>query len=186
MKKLPEILTQDEIQKLLDTPNQRYRTGKTQYLIMRVSLETGMRISELINLKREHINFLTGQTRIENGKGGKDRITFLTKETRNLILSYWETIGESDYCFSNLSGGQLQSSNLRRTIKKLGNKCGVERVHWHLLRHTALTNYYTQTKDIRLVQEIAGHSSIQTTQIYSHISGENIKETLLNSMVIGG
>lgn len=183
MRNLPDVLNQQEIESLLSAPNKRYRTGMTQYLMMKVALESSLRISSLISLKREDINFQSGRVKVMNAKGGKNYQTFFNKETRDLILDYWETMTESIYCFSNLSGGKLLDSNMRRSIKKLGRKCGVERVHFHLLRHTALTNLYQITKDIRLVQEIAAHSDISTTMIYTHISGENIKETLLSYSV---
>ena len=180
-RRLPEVLTPEETKRLLATPNRRYRTGNTQYLTMRLSLETGMRISELTNLKRKDINFLTGKTLIKISKNKKDRTSWISIETREELLKYWEMIGESKYCFSNLSGEKLLNSNLRRSIKKKGGRCGIERIHYHLLRHTSLTNIYTEKKDIRLVQQIAGHQSINTTMIYTAISGELIKDTLLTN-----
>ena len=183
MRKLPEVLSEEEIGRLLSVPNKRYRTGMTQYLMIRVALETGLRISSLINLRRENLNLLSGRVNIQNAKGGKDYRVFFNRETRDLLADYWEMMGESDYCFSNLSGGKLIDANLRRSIKKLGSKCGIDRVHWHLLRHTALTRLYEQTRDIRLVQEIANHADISTTMIYTHISGENVREVLLANCV---
>lgn len=185
MRKLPKVLTEQEIKLLLNTPNRRYRTGNTQYLLIRVALETGMRISELINLKRTDINTITGHFMIVQSKGNKDRVSVLQQETLKEIIRYWKMMGiVSEYCFSNLKGGKLIDTNLRRSIKKLGVKCGIERVHFHLLRHTALTKMYSFTKDIRLIQQIAGHSDISTTMIYTHISTVNIKGTLLSNKIL--
>lgn len=185
MRKLPKILTEQEIETLLKAPNRRYRTGNTQYLLMRVALETGMRISELINLKRSDINTITGQFMIVQSKGEKDRISVFQQETLKEIIKYWEMMNvESEYCFSNLKGGKLIDTNLRRSIKKLGVKCGIERIHFHLLRHTALTNMYSSTKDIRLIQQVAGHSDISTTMIYTHISDTDIRDVLLSNKIV--
>lgn len=184
MRKLPKVLTEQEIKSLLNTPNKRYRTGNTQYLLIRVALETGMRISELINLKRSDINTITGQFMIVQSKGNKDRVSIFQQETLQEIIKYWEKMNvESKYCFSNLNGGKLLDSNLRRSIKKLGIKSGIDRIHFHLLRHTALTRMYGSTKDIRLIQQIAGHCDISTTMIYTHISDVYIKEVLLGNKV---
>lgn len=184
MRKLPKVLSDYEITKILNIPNRRYRTGITQYLLIKVALETGMRISELINLKRVDINLITGKTIILQSKGNKDRITVLQQETIEEIIDYWDTMNiNSDYCFCNLKGGKLIDSNLRRSIKKLGVRSGIERVHFHLLRHTALTRMYSDTKDIRLIQKIAGHSDISTTMIYTHISDTDIRDTLLANKI---
>jgi len=180
-KTLPEVLTDDEVKRLLSVPNKRYRTGLRNYLMMRVAVQTGMRVSELINLKRGDIDFMTGKTFIRQAKGKKDRITFIKIETRDEIIKLWEKMNVSSlYCFSTLSGSILDTGYLRKTIKKYGSKLGLtKRVYFHLLRHTALTKLYQDTHDIRLVQDIAGHRDISTTMIYTHISGENIKDTLL-------
>lgn len=184
MRKLPKVLTDQEIKMILDTPNRRYRTGNTQYLLIRVALETGMRISELINLKRSDINLITGQFMIVQSKGEKDRVSVFQKKTLELILKYWNMINiKSEYCFCNLKGGILIDSNLRRSIKKLGVKSSIPRLHYHLLRHTALNNMYSMTKDIRQIQKIAGHSDISTTIIYTHISDIDIRNTLLSNKI---
>jgi len=181
-RRLPEVLTDDEVKRLLSVPNKRYRTGLRNYLLMKVAVQTGMRVSELINLKRDDIDFMTGKTFIRQAKGQKDRITFIKQETRDEIIRLWEMMSiSSSYCFSTLEGSLLDTGYLRKTIKKYGTKSGItKRVYFHLLRHSALTKLYQETHDIRKIQEIAGHRDISTTMIYTHISGEDIKDTLLN------
>lgn len=181
-RKLPEILTENEVKELLSIPNKRYRTGLRNYLLMKVAVQTGMRVSELINLKRDDIDFMTGKTFIRQAKGQKDRITFIKQETREEIIKLWEKMNiSSQNCFSTLEGSIIDTGYLRKSIKKYAGKAGItKRAYFHLLRHTALTKLYQETHDIRLIQEIAGHRDISTTMIYTHISGEEIKGTLLN------
>jgi site-specific recombinase XerC len=83
--------------------------------------------------------------------------------------------------FTTLKGERpVQAQYLRRMIAAQAKKAGIsKRVHFHLLRHTYLTRLYQQTKDIRVVQEVAGHSNIATTMVYTHVSGEDIREAML-------
>lgn len=98
------------------------------------------------------------------------------------LKDYNEEAPKSQYVFASKTGKIQDRSNLNKTIKKYATKAGIKKnVYNHLLRHTALTDFYIKTKDIRKVQEIAGHSSIQTTQIYTHISAEEIKETMISN-----
>ena len=81
--------------------------------------------------------------------------------------------------FTTLPGADIKPSYLRGMIQNKARKAGIEkRVHFHLLRHTYMTRLYQRTKDIRVVQEVAGHASIATTQIYTHVSGEDIREAM--------
>ncbi len=122
----PEVLIDNEVKKLLSIPNKRYRTGLRNYLLMKVAVQTGMRVSELINLKRDDIDFITGKTFIRQTKGQKDRITFIKQETREDIIKLWEKMDiSSSYCFSALEGSIIDTGYLRKTIKKCGTKSGI-------------------------------------------------------------
>lgn len=181
MRALPDILTEDEEQALLATFNRRYPTAERNRLMIWLALTTGMRVGDLINLKFGDIELDTGRTHIKLGKGAKDRVLFIRAEILSDLVDLADRISDhTGLVFTTLKGGSLQPSYLRGMIQKQARKAGIEkRVHFHLLRHTYLTRLYGRTKDIRVVQEVAGHASIATTQIYTHVSGEDIREAML-------
>lgn len=180
--KLPEVLTEDEEKRLLDVFNHRYPTSWRNQLMIRTALKTGMRISELINLKFEDMTPINGGIRahVKGGKGDKDRVLWI----QSVITEEMHTIATrfdrkpSGYVFVTLAGDKLDDSYLRRVIREKGNKAIGRRVHFHLLRHTALTRLYDATKDIRLVQDVAGHDDPKTTAIYAHTSAVNLKDAM--------
>jgi len=176
---LPEILTKKEEQSILSQFNTRYVTSHRNKLMIKLGLSTGMRISELINLKFEDISPQEGvfKIHVKHGKGDKDRMLFISPD---MYLSLKELHNKHNLpgegiVFPTNKGDKIKDAYLRNMIKRKGISAGVPRLHFHLLRHTYLTRTYTKTKDIRIVQEIAGHTSINTTMIYTHTSGEDIR-----------
>jgi integrase/recombinase XerD len=180
-RELPEILTKREENDLLGLFNTRYYTSHRNMLIIKLALATGMRISELIKLKFRDITPSEGvfKIHIKQGKGKKDRMIFISPEMYKALYELHEKHDViSPYVFSTHQKKPMQDHYLRRMIKEKGVKAGIPRIHFHLLRHTYLTRTFDKTKDIRVVQEIAGHSSITTTMIYTHISGEAIRAAM--------
>ena len=185
-RKLPDILTPDEETALLGTFNKRYPTSERNRLMIALALNTGMRVGDLINLRWEDIELDTGRTHIKQGKGAKDRVLFIRAEILSALIDLAERFGHklAGLVFTTLKGADLKPSYLRDMIRNQAKKAGIytpkeRRVYFHLLRHTYLTRLYARTKDIRLVQEVAGHASIATTQIYTHVSGEDIREAMI-------
>ena len=181
--KLPDILTPDEDEALLKTFNKRYPTAERNRLMIALALETGMRVGDLINLRFEDIELDTGRTHIKMGKGAKDRVLFIRAEILSALIDLADRMDRKPegLVFTILTGGPVQAQYLRRMIGAQAKKAGIaKRVHFHLLRHTYLTRLYARTKDIRLVQEVAGHASIATTMIYTHVSGEDIRDAMLD------
>lgn len=180
-KKLPDILTLKEERALLSQFNTKYFVPHRNMLIIKLALCTGMRISELINLKFSDISLDKNVFRIhiKNGKGGKDRIIFISPDMYNSLYEMHEKHDViSKWVFCTHKKQQLQDSYLRNMIKAKGKKAGVDRVHFHLLRHTYLTRIYNKTNDIRLTQEIAGHSDISTTMIYTHTAASAVRDAM--------
>jgi integrase len=182
--KLPEVLTEEEEKKLLSQFNQRYPTSWRNQLMIRTALKTGMRISELIELRFEDMTPVNGGIRahVKGGKGDKDRVLWIQSEIVDemyvLAMKFGRT--PTGRVFTTLRGLDLDDSYLRRVIRDKGRKSVDRRVHFHLLRHTALTRLYDATKDIRLVQDVAGHDDPKTTAIYAHTSAANLKEAMEN------
>jgi len=179
--KLPDILTSEDVQKFLKVFNKRTVNGYRNYLIVKFFLYTGLRASELINLKVKELNFMTGQVRVKNGKGGKDRIVYVPGEFLKELEKMIEQNQQSfdDFLFINRDRGPIQDQYLRRMVKSYAKKGGIQKdVHPHLLRHTALTEIFKESKNIRLVQEVAGHSSLNNTMLYTHVHNEEIQNVL--------
>ena len=183
MRKLPDILTEDEEQALLGVFNLRYLTAARNRLMILLALQTGMRVGDLINLRFEDIERDSGRCHIKDGKGAKDRVIFLRAGTISDLIDLADLFKghNTGLVFTTLKGERpVQAQYLRRMIAEKAKKAGIsKRVHFHLLRHTYLTRLYSETKNIRLVQQIAGHTSIATTQIYTHISGADVREAML-------
>ncbi|NQT58541.1 MAG: tyrosine-type recombinase/integrase [Bacteroidetes bacterium] len=143
--------------------------------MVELMLTAGLRISELSKLKWSHIRWKEGKLLIKEGKGEKDRNFFIPESLVMRLKIYKEEAPESVFVFATRTGKQIDRCSANKMIKHYAKKAGIEKnVYNHLLRHTALTDLYTDTKDIRLVQQVAGHVS-QTTQIYTHISAVEVR-----------
>lgn len=182
-KKLPQVLTKQEQENLLKQFNTRYFTSHRNLVMIKMALKTGMRVSELTSLKFSDITPNNGiwKVHIKDGKGGKDRMLWIGDNLYDEIVELFFSHGVimESFVFPTNKGTQIKTAYLRRMIKEKGTRAGSPRVHFHLLRHTYLTELYSKTKDIRVVQDVAGHSSINTTMIYTHTSGEGIREAMV-------
>jgi integrase/recombinase XerD len=182
-RKLPEVLTDDEIAAVLSQFNHRSPTSWRNQCMIKVALATGMRVGELAALRWEDLTLEGGAWKvfIHDGKGHKDRILWVRPGLVAELIRMTAKMGreQTGLIFATLDGAPLDTGYLRRTLRAKGVKAGVPRLHWHLLRHTALTKLYARTKDLRLVQEVAGHANVQTSTIYTHLSGAGIRSALL-------
>jgi len=179
--KIPEVLTDEERQKLLRIPNKRYPTGLRNYCIMLIIFDGGLRSSEIVNLHMNNINLNNGQIKVVQGKGRKDRILWVNGETLQQLKKWIERKPDSEYVFCTLQGLKLSDSYLRAFFARYGKRAGIKkRVHPHMLRHSFATDLYRQTKDIRLVQKALGHSTISTTMIYTHIVDDDLENGMKN------
>ena len=179
---LPDILTQEEEFRLLSVFNTRYRTSWRNRTMIVLALNTGMRIGDLVSLQWEDIELDTGRCHVKNGKGAKDRVIFIRPAILSEMLDMSRKMGKEPegLVFTTLKGEPIFTAYLRRMIAEKARKAGIQkRVHFHLLRHTYLSRLYGRTKDIRVVQEVAGHADISTTQIYTHVSGEDVRRAML-------
>ena len=181
---LPDFLKAEEIIQLLN-----YHSDKKNILdfrnkaIINTLFSSGMRVSELVALKKE--NFSTKNNEIAiNGKGGKNRIVFLSPvaiESIKQYLSMRKDIDPSLFVSHNRKNNltsQLTPRSIQRIIKISAKKAGlVKKVTPHTLRHSFATDLLINGADIRSVQSLLGHSSITTTQIYTHITDKHLKET---------
>lgn len=167
--KLPEVLTKEEVKKIIESAdNQKSR------LIISLLYSTGLRVSELVNLKVEDVNFAEKSGWVRHGKGAKDRLFVLSENLANEVQEYLKG-KENKFIFSKEE--PLTTRNIQKIIKGTKNRAGIsKRVTPHTLRHSFATHLLEQGTDIRLIQTLLGHSSISTTSIYTHISTEQIRK----------
>ncbi|MBT4338655.1 MAG: tyrosine-type recombinase/integrase [Bacteroidetes bacterium] len=156
------------------------------HLIIEVALGTGLRVSELSNLKIEDLHLGKGQNTliVRNGKGGKDRVIGFNSKLKSLILEYNDyRVSCSPFMFHSERGEKMTRFGIGRVFKTIAEKTGVVAQHHsiHSLRHTYATNLYKASGyNLRLVQKQLGHSSITTTSVYSDVINKDLDKALEN------
>lgn len=177
-RKLPEILTEEERKALLAQPNPKCPTGLRNLCLLRLMVDTGLRLAEVINLKAKDIDWTSGKTRV-HGKGKKDRVLWLNEDELELLKRWREDRPASEFLFATLKGEQLNPRYVRAMVDRLAKKAGITKsIHPHTLRHTFASDLYRETTNLRLVQKALGHSDISTTQIYTQIVDSELEEAL--------
>lgn len=190
-KRLPEFLSSDEIQQLLDTiakePHSPLRLRNLA--IINTLFSSGIRIGELASLNWEHVNWEQAELRIR-GKGGRERIAFVSKQGMQALEAYgaaWSTLSEKQPqpgspLFLNRDGDRLNVRSIRRMLSEFGQAAQISKpLHPHLFRHSFATHLLNHGVDLRFVQELLGHVSIRSTQIYTHVSTERLKRAYLKA-----
>jgi integrase/recombinase XerD len=172
-KRIPTVLTKDEIKKLLNILD-----TKKSKLMISLMYACGFRVSELTNLKVEDLNFEEKIGHIRQAKGRKDRIfnipSFLHEELKSQAKDQ-EKEGEG-HLFPGRKG-KMSTRNLQKMVSAAAKKAEIKKdVHCHTLRHSFATHLLENNIDIRKIQELLGHADLSTTQIYTHISTEELKK----------
>lgn len=185
-KKLPEYLTSEEINKLFDirlTKPIDYRNKA----MLEVLYATGTRISELINLELNQIDFDECIIRV-TGKGKKDRIIPIGDTAmdalKNYILNYRIFLvktNDNNYVFLNKNGSKISRQGFFKILKGLAFDAGIKKdISPHTIRHSFATNLLNNGADLRIIQELLGHENLQTTEIYSHLTNKKIEDDYQN------
>ncbi|HEX2788399.1 MAG TPA: site-specific tyrosine recombinase XerD [Ignavibacteria bacterium] len=180
---LPEVLTIDEINKILDSVNLSDKAGLRNRAILETMYASGLRVSELTNLEINNIDFESGFLRVF-GKGSKERIVPIGKSALRFIEEYIKILRDKiknaksfNYVFLNLRGGKLSRMGVWNIVDEYCKKANIKKeVHPHTFRHSFATHLLEGGADIRIIQEMLGHSDISTTQIYTHIDKEYLIE----------
>ena len=177
---LPKVLDSDESTALVDVFNPRYDSGLKNLCMVRLMLEAGLRVSEVVGLEFDDLNMTTCRLHIRDGKGGKDRNLWVPHELRDQIGQWLERRpdAEGEWLFVTRNGTQLDPRSIRRTVKRYAEKAGIrwaDDVSPHTLRHTFATELLQRTRNIRLVQKALGHARLSTTMIYTHIVDEELE-----------
>lgn len=175
--KLPKMLNKTDIKRIIEkTENTKHR------LILKLCYGMGLRVSEVIALKLTDIDSNTMMVRVEQGKGKKDRMVPLPASTLNELRSYYMQYRPKNYLFEGQMGGQFSIRSAQQVFRLALDRVGIKKaIGIHGLRHSYATHLLETGTDIRFIQELLGHNSIKTTQIYTHItdvSKSNVKSPL--------
>ena len=180
---LPTSLTEEEVDALLGAPNVSESLGHRDRAMLELLYATGLRVSELINLKQSQINFNQGVLRIV-GKGDRERLIPLTEESVRWLKEFingprMEILLErqTDYLFPTRRGDRMTRQAFWHIIKRYAEKAGIrKKMSPHSLRHAFATHLLNRGADLRVVQMLLGHSDLSTTQIYTHVARERLKD----------
>ncbi len=180
---LPKTLTEEEVDALLSAPNTDEPLGHRDRAMLELLYATGLRVSELINLKQSQINFNQGVLRIV-GKGDRERLIPLGDESQRWLKDFidgprMEILLErqTDYLFPTRRGDRMTRQAFWHIIKRYAEKSGIrKKLSPHSLRHAFATHLLNHGADLRVVQLLLGHSDLSTTQIYTHVARERLKD----------
>ncbi|MGI5876134.1 MAG: tyrosine-type recombinase/integrase, partial [Dethiobacteria bacterium] len=176
-RKLPDILTVEEQKDLLAQPNPKAPTGLRNLCLMRLMLNAGLRLSEIINLKPGDLDLANSRLIVKNNN--KERVLLLGEEDRDLLNQWMEIRPKGEYVFSTLKGNMLDSRYIREMVKRLAKKANIKKnIFPHTLRHTFAADLYRKTRNIRMVQEALGHADLSTTMIYTYIIDEELEDAM--------
>jgi integrase/recombinase XerD len=181
---LPQALTYDEVEKLLNAPRPSAKLGLRDRAMFELMYASGLRVSEASSLKLSDINFEAGFLRVL-GKGSKERIVPVGKQAVGWLTRYLNearsAFGKADAIgevFLSTRGRHLSRKTIWHLIKKYARAAGIHKnITPHTLRHSFATHLLENGGDLRVIQEMLGHADIATTQIYTHVDQRRLKET---------
>ena len=180
-KKLPIFLDTDEVSKLIEAPDEKDLSGLRDRALMETLYSTGIRVSELVGMNLSEIDFISGVIKVF-GKGKKERLAPIGDKALRAIRNYLDKRGigklnDKKAVFLNKDGGRLTDRSVRRIIEKYIKRTSLrEGVSPHTLRHSFATHLLNRGADLRSVQELLGHMNLSTTQIYTHVTTQRLKE----------
>lgn len=173
-RKLPVYLNEKEMSEILKVAKNNMR----DYTLILTLAYTGLRVGELSSLKIEDIDFFENFIHVRSGKGDKDRLIAMDENVIRAIKEYLQSEKRNDgYLFISQKGTRITTTHIERLVKYYAIKAGIKKkVTPHTIRHTFATTLLRNGADIRFIQQILGHSSIATTQIYTHVDEDALKE----------
>ena len=183
-RKLPKTLTEDDVVALLSQPDISKPNGLRDRAMLETIYATGLRVSELVNLKVEDVNLAVGFVRTV-GKGAKERVVPLGEIAIEFINRYLSEVRteyarnrRSEHLFLTNRGSTMTRAAFWKIVKKYAREAGIKKhITPHVLRHSFATHLLNHGADLRSIQEMLGHASVATTQIYAHVTREHLRET---------
>ncbi|MFC1566798.1 tyrosine recombinase XerC [bacterium] len=186
-KRIPSFLTQDEMDALLDAPDDGTLFGLRDRTVFEVFYSTGIRISELTNMRYNDIDFF-GETISIRGKGNKERIVPIGRNSLSVVKKYCDErnkkfkLNNRSFIFINRKGEHINVRSIRRIVEKYIKKVSIiKKISPHTLRHTFATHLLNAGCDLKSVQDMLGHESLTTTQNYTHVQIEKLKKDYIKA-----
>jgi integrase/recombinase XerC len=185
-KRLPSFLTVEEAKRLIESPDLSKPQGRRDRALMEMLYASGLRISELVSLDVEQVNLATNEIRVW-GKGDKERVVLIGGAAHRTLTDYLERgrpelLGKkkSDALFVNRYGGRLTARRIQKILDKYARNIS-KKVHPHMLRHTFATHLLDGGADLKVVQELLGHTDLSSTQIYTHVTQSRARKIYLSA-----
>ncbi len=180
---LPKVLTEQEVEQLLAAPDEHDLIGVRDRAMIELMYAAGLRVTELVRLNVAHCDLHQGVLRI-NGKGAKERLVPIGEEAGNRVDHYLKKVrskilqkNNSESLFVTKRGTRVTRQEFWALIKSYALQVGISKaISPHTLRHSFATHLLNHGADLRVLQMLLGHSTLSTTQIYTHISSERIKK----------
>jgi integrase/recombinase XerC len=187
-RRLPEFLAADEMARLVESPDTSNPIGQRDRAILELLYASGLRVSEMVGLNVDSIDMDTREIRVW-GKGSKERITLMGEPALNALQAYLiegrqNLSGKrpSDALFINRYGNRLTERSVQELLDKYARTVGItKKIHPHMVRHTFATHLLDGGADLRVVQELLGHASLSSTQIYTHVSKSQARKVYMSS-----
>lgn len=184
-RRLPQVLTIEEIEKLINVIDNKTVKGKRDKAIIELLYSSGLRVSEIINLKINDLDFENNYLKCF-GKGSKERIVPFGELAKTYIIDYLKERErlkiDSELLFVNKKGEKLLRQHINNLLRIYSKKAKLKKkVHPHMLRHSFATHLLERGADLRSVQELLGHVDISTTQIYTHLTKDYLREIYLST-----
>lgn len=185
-KTLPKFLYYEDLERLLNYPDLNTDVGIRDALILELLYVTGIRVSELVNIKLNDINYIDKKIKIL-GKGNKERMVMYGSRCEDLLNKYLKIRdnflkNNNNYLLLGVKGKKINDRIIRKMITDIVEKINLsQKVSPHTLRHTYATHMLNEGADLRSVQELLGHENLQTTTIYTHVTNERLRSVYLNT-----
>ncbi len=169
-KQLPKVISKEKIKEMINlTDNLKHK------LIIKLLYSSGLRLQELIDLKRKDIDFERNILNVKKGKGKKDRVTIISDALKLDLLKYYSNnTFHTEYVFEGRDGKYTKKS-VQKVLDEAGKKAGIKATP-HMLRHSFATHLLEQGTDIRHIQKLLGHSDLKTTEVYTHVSTKDLSK----------
>lgn len=185
-KRLPRFLSQEQANRLMDAPDATKPTGLRDQALLEVIYGAGLRVSEASNLRVHDLNLSTREIRVR-GKGSKERVVLVGETAKSALLLYLQDgrpklagKGSGMTLFLNRFGGRLSQRSIQEKVRRYSVKAALPSgVHTHTLRHSYATHMLEGGADLRVVQELMGHASPATTQIYTHVTNDQARQVYM-------
>lgn len=187
-RRLPVFLSAEEIARLIKAPDLSTPFGQRDRALLEMLYASGLRVSELVKLNIGHINMDTREIRVW-GKGSKERVTLMGEPALNALRNYFagsrpNLLGDrgTDALFVNRYGSRLTERSVQTGLNRYARLAGIsKKIHPHMVRHTFATHLLDGGADLRVVQELLGHASLSSTQIYTHVSKSHARKVYMSS-----